>query len=128
VFTRHAACAAGTRAGLAALGFELLADPRFASNSVTAARIPDGLDWKAFNADLKASGLLLAGGQGKLKGAIFRVGHLGSVTVDEVLGAIATLEAVSIRHERDVRPGVAVAAAQEAALAALGVTQPVGAR
>jgi aspartate aminotransferase-like enzyme len=128
VFTRHAACAAGTRAGLVALGFELLADPRFASNSVTAARIPEGLDWKAFNADLKASGLLLAGGQGRLKGAIFRVGHLGSVTVDEVLGAIATLEAVSIRHGRDVRPGVAVAAAQEAALAALGVTQPVGAR
>ena len=32
VFARHAACAAATRAGLTALGFELLADQRFASN------------------------------------------------------------------------------------------------
>ena len=55
-----------------------------------------GLDWKAFNSDLKQRGLVLAGGQGKLTGKIFRLGHLGSVTIDEILGAIATLEIVSI--------------------------------
>ena len=40
VFARHEACAAATRAGLAALGFELFADPRHASQTVTAARRP----------------------------------------------------------------------------------------
>ena len=40
VFARHEACAAATRAGLTALGFELLADPRFASRTVTGALRP----------------------------------------------------------------------------------------
>ena len=86
IFARHEACAAATRAGLAALGFELFADPRHASKTVTAAVVPDDLDWKAFNGEVKRRGVVLAGGQGKLAGKIFRVGHLGSVTVEEILG------------------------------------------
>ncbi len=120
VFTRHAACAAATRAGLIALGFTLLADPAFASQTVTAARVPEDLDWKDFNADLKRRGLVLAGGQGRLKGKIFRVGHLGSVELEQILGAIAVLEEASLRAGRPVEPGAAVAAAQRAALAVLG--------
>jgi aspartate aminotransferase-like enzyme len=122
VFARHETCAAAARAGLVALGFELLADQRFASRTVTAARLPEDFDWKPFNGDLKARGLVLAGGQGKLSGKIFRLGHLGSVTLDEILGAIGTLEIVSIEHGRPVEPGAAVAAAQRAALEAMGVT------
>ncbi len=112
VFTRHEACAAMTRAGLRAMGFELLAADDVASKTVTAARIPDGLDWSAFNKALKARGLVLAGGQGKLKGKIFRLGHLGSVTIDEILAAIGVIEAVAVEHGFDVEPGSAVAAAQ----------------
>lgn len=122
IFARHAACAAATRAGLAALGFELLAEERVASRTVTAARIPDGLDWKVFNADLALRGLVIAGGQGRLKGTILRVGHLGSVTVDEILAAIGVLEEVSLLHGRSVAPGTGVAAAQRAAVEAMGLT------
>jgi aspartate aminotransferase-like enzyme len=119
IFARHRACAAATRAGLEALGFDLFADPADRSTTVTAAWIPDGLDWKAFNGEVKRRAVVLAGGQGKLAGRIFRVGHLGSVTVDEILGAIATLEAVSIEVGRPVQAGAGVAAAQVAALASL---------
>jgi aspartate aminotransferase-like enzyme len=118
VFARHAACAAMARAGLRAIGFELLADDAVASRTVTAVRLPDDLEWKAFNADLRARGLVLAGGQGKLKGKIFRMGHLGGVTTDDVLAAIGVLEEVAILHGLDVQPGAAVAAAQQALLAA----------
>jgi aspartate aminotransferase-like enzyme len=124
VFARHAACAAATRAGLRALGFELLADPGFASQTVTAAWVPEDLDWKAFNGEVKRRGVVLAGGQGKLKGRIFRVGHLGSVEVEDILGAIAVLEEASLRVGRPVEPGAAVAAAQRAALDALGAPAP----
>ena len=117
VFARHEACAAAAQAGLAALGFELFADPRFASKTVTAAKLPDGHDWKAFNGAIKSHGVVLAGGQGKLAGKIFRLGHLGSVTVDEILGAIAVLERVALEQGRRVEPGRAVGAAQAAALA-----------
>jgi len=124
VFTRHAACAAAARAGLAALGFALLADPAYASQTVTAAWVPDDLDWKAFNGELKKRGLVLAGGQGKLKGRIFRIGHLGSVEIEQVLGAIAVMEEACLRVGRPVEPGAAVAAAQRAALAAVGAPAP----
>jgi aspartate aminotransferase-like enzyme len=121
VFARHEACAAAARAGLTALGFELFADQRHASRTVTAALVPDDLDWKAFNGELKHRGLVLAGGQGKLTGKIFRLGHLGSVTLEEILGAMSVLEFVSIQSGRTVQPGAAVAAAQVAALESFGV-------
>ena len=129
IFARHEACAAATRAGLAALGFELFADQRHASRTVTAVVVPDDLDWKAFNTELKRRGLVLAGGQGKLTGKIFRLGHLGSVTLEEILGAMSVLEFVSIQGGRTVKPGSAVAAAQIAALESFGVAPatPVGA-
>ncbi|HEY3164707.1 MAG TPA: alanine--glyoxylate aminotransferase family protein [Candidatus Limnocylindrales bacterium] len=117
VFARHEACAAASRAGLRALGFELLADDAVASKTVTAALLPDGHDWKTFNGAIKSHGVVLAGGQGKLTGKIFRLGHLGSVTVDEILGVIAVLERVSLEQGRRIEPGQAVAAAQAAALA-----------
>jgi aspartate aminotransferase-like enzyme len=127
VFARHEACAAASRAGLLALGFELLADQRHASRTVTAAIVPDDLDWKAFNTELKRHSLVLAGGQGKLTGKIFRLGHLGSVTVEEILGAMSALEQASIAVGRPVRPGSAVAAAQVAAMQSYGVEAPAGA-
>ncbi len=124
IFARHEACAAAARAGLAALGFELFADERHYSRTVTAAVVPDDLDWKAFNGDVKRRGVVLAGGQGKLTGRIFRLGHLGSVTLEEILGACSTLEIASLEAGRSVTPGAAVAAAQAAALASLGIGAP----
>jgi aspartate aminotransferase-like enzyme len=120
VFARHEACAAASRAGLRALGFELLADDAVASKTVTAAKLPDGHEWKPFNTAIKAHGVVLAGGQGKLAGKIFRLGHLGSVTIEEILGVMSVLERVTLEQGRRIEPGRAVAAAQAAAVAALG--------
>jgi aspartate aminotransferase-like enzyme len=103
------------------LGFELFADQRHASMTVTAAHVPDGLDWKAFNGEVRRRGVVLAGGQGKLTGKIFRLGHLGSVTLEEILGAFSTLEIVSFEAGRPVEPGAAVATAQRAGLATYGM-------
>jgi aspartate aminotransferase-like enzyme len=125
VFARHEECAAATRAGLEALGFQLFADAASRSITVTAAWIPEGLDWKAFNGEVKRRSVIVAGGQGKLAGRVFRVGHLGSVTVEEILGTIATLEEVSVETGRDVVPGQAVAAAQRAAIEARGAGSAV---
>ncbi|HET9852603.1 MAG TPA: alanine--glyoxylate aminotransferase family protein [Candidatus Limnocylindrales bacterium] len=118
VFARHVACAAATQAGLEALGFQLVAEPANRSRTVTAAWLPEGLDWKAFNAEIKRRDLVLAGGQGKLAGRIFRLGHLGSVTLDEIVEALETIEAVSIEWGREVERGAATAAAQRAAAGA----------
>ena len=121
VFARHEACAAAARAGLDALGFALFADPANASRTVTAVHLPNGLDWKVLNAEVKRRGVVLAGGQGRLAGRIFRLGHLGSVTVPEIIGAIAALEEASIVLGRAITPGAGVAAAQRAALEVYGL-------
>jgi aspartate aminotransferase-like enzyme len=127
IWKRHAAVGAAVRAGLTTLGFKLLGDPEYASDTVTGAWIPDDLDWKAFNGKLRKHGLIVAGGQGALKGKIFRIGHLGHVTVPAILNAMAVLEQTLIELGRPVRPGAAVAAAQVAALETLGVAVPEGA-
>ncbi|MGD0248366.1 MAG: alanine--glyoxylate aminotransferase family protein [Candidatus Limnocylindrales bacterium] len=123
IWRRHAVVGAAVRAGLTALGFKLLADPAFASNTVTGAWIPEDLDWKAFNGKLRKLGLIVAGGQGNLKGKIFRIGHLGHVTVPDILNAMAVLEQTLIELDRPVVPGASVQAAQSAALKSLGLAK-----
>jgi len=125
IFARHETCASAARAGLEALGFELFADPAHYSRTVTAAKVPEGFDWKAINTAVKGEGVILAGGQGPLTGKIFRLGHLGSVTLGEILDAIGVLEQVSIRFERAVEPGTGIAAAQQAALDKMAI-RPAG--
>jgi len=123
IWKRHAAVGAAVRAGLQTLGFKLLADPAFASNTVTGAWLPEDLDWKAFNGKLRKLGLVVAGGQGALKGKIFRIGHLGHVTVPAILNAMAVMEQTLIELDRPVKPGAAVEAAQVAALRVLGLAK-----
>jgi aspartate aminotransferase-like enzyme len=113
-YARHAACGAAARAGLRAMGFDLFADPPYASETVTSARVPEGTDWSALNDQLRAGGLQLAGGQGKMKGLIFRIGHLGDVTVSDIVTAIEIIEKGSITIGRTVEQGAGPAAARRA--------------
>ena len=99
VFRRHAHIGRMTREGVKDLGLTLLADESYASNTVTAVRIPEGVDGKAIVDILRTDhGVVVAGGQGKLEGKIIRIGHLGEVAekeIEEFLGALkATLSRV----------------------------------
>ena len=114
IFARHGACGAAARAGLRAMGFGLLAEPEYASNTVTAAWLPEGVEWSVFNRALLDRGLVLAGGQGKLTGQILRIGHLGAVAVDDVISAVETIEAVARELGLPVEAGAGSRAAREA--------------
>jgi aspartate aminotransferase-like enzyme len=122
IFARHAACAAATRAGLDALGFSLYADPAHASQTVTCVNLPDDLDWKAFNGELKRRKLIVAGGQGQLTGKVFRIGHLGTVTLDEIIACLGVVEEGLLAMGRTITPGAGVAAGQRAGVESLGLT------
>jgi aspartate aminotransferase-like enzyme len=115
-WARHAAVAAGAQAGLEALGLRLVAQQGHRSPTVTAAWLPEGLEWGPFNAELRRRGLVVAGGQGKLAGRILRIGHMGMVEADELA------DGVRIMGETLADAGHAVdpAAAAEATLAAAG--------
>ena len=115
IFARHAACGAAARAGLMSLGVRLFADPARASDTVTSALMPEGIEWPALSKELRWRGLVLAGGQGSLTGRIFRLGHLGSVTVDDILAAMAIMEEAFEALGLPVERGASVAAAVQAA-------------
>jgi aspartate aminotransferase-like enzyme len=127
IFARHAAVAAATRAGLTAMGFQLFADPDRASNTVTSAVVPEGVEWSSVSKELRGRGLVLAGGQGSLTGKIFRVGHLGDVHPDDIYRALETLEAGAVAQGLPVHQGVAVAAAKQAAAAVGSSSQELAA-
>jgi aspartate aminotransferase-like enzyme len=92
IFARHQRIGELTRRGVKDLGLELLADERFASNTVTAVKIPEGVEVKALRTLVEDEyGLVLAGGQGKLQGKIFRIGHLGAVTEDDIRSCLDVL-------------------------------------
>ncbi len=92
VFLRHRRMAAAFRAGARALGLELLADDDVASPLVTAVRAPAGRDaGEIIRALREDEGVVVAGGQGELKGRIFRVAHMGAATPEQVVRALAAL-------------------------------------
>lgn len=92
VFARHERIGQKTRDGVKALGLSVFADEKYASNTVTAVAIPEGVDAKKLRALMQSEhGIVLAGGQRHLDGKIFRIGHLGFVTekeIDELLAAL----------------------------------------
>ena len=90
-WARHARTASQAQSGLEALGMRLVPSPEHRSATVTAAWLPDGLDWSPFNAAMRARGLVIAGGQGKWTGRILRMGHMGQVAPQEVEDALAVL-------------------------------------
>lgn len=125
IFARHAACAAAARAGVSALGFELFADQTHASSTVTSVRLPEGSEWASLNRELRSRGLVLAGGQGRLAGHIFRVGHLGDVSVDHIVRAMQVLEegARASGIELSAPDGAGAEAAVRAGLAAAAASR-----
>ena len=95
IVTRHARVGKLTRDGVKSLGLSLFADESHASNTVTAVAASNGLDTKKLLKLLREEHkVVLAGGQQKLDGKIFRIGHLGWVTEDDIKTVISALKIV----------------------------------
>jgi alanine-glyoxylate transaminase / serine-glyoxylate transaminase / serine-pyruvate transaminase len=94
VFARHAAHAAATRAAVWAWGLEVFgANPAEHSNSLTAVLMPGGHDADEFRQIvLERFDMSLGSGLGKLKGSVFRIGHLGSFNDLMLAGTLSGVE------------------------------------
>ena len=91
-FERHVRLGRKARAGLKEMGLKPFADPAHASNAVTAIFNPDGIDPAGLRKLVREKyGVVLAGGQDKLKDTIFRVGHLGYITELDLLAGLAAI-------------------------------------
>ncbi len=110
---RHRLCAKVIQEGMKHIGFELFADKRYASNTVSAVKYMDGLDDAAFRNTMLKHKVLIAGGQGKVKGKIFRVAHMNLCSEREVLLTLALIELTLKELGFDVELGAGVSAAQK---------------
>ena len=113
VFKRHDRLARATRAGVEALGLELFAKAT-PSPAVTAVVPPASVDSeKIVAAYSQGQNITIAGGQGEMKGKLFRLGHMGYAAEFDVINALAALEQVLVEIGQPIDFGSSVRAAQK---------------
>ncbi|MDQ1275180.1 MAG: hypothetical protein QG610_753 [Euryarchaeota archaeon] len=94
---RHRALSEAVRAAADAMNIEMfpqLNEYSYYSNTITAMKSPAGIDGEDIKNDMKKRGVIIAGGQERLKSKIFRIGSMGNVTARDVLSTIQQLEIV----------------------------------
>jgi alanine-glyoxylate transaminase / serine-glyoxylate transaminase / serine-pyruvate transaminase len=94
VFARHRRFGEATRRAVAAWGLEVFAaKPAEYSSALTAVMLPDGHDADAFRkVVLEKFDMSLGAGLGKLKGRVFRIGHLGDFNDLMLAGTLSGVE------------------------------------
>jgi alanine-glyoxylate transaminase/serine-glyoxylate transaminase/serine-pyruvate transaminase len=113
VLARHRRLAEGVRRAVSAAGLSILCrDPRLASNSLTAVVVPEGADSDAVLRAAERLNLSLGTGLGRLKGRVFRIGHLGALGELEVLATVAGVELACTLAGIRVPLGAGVAACE----------------
>jgi aspartate aminotransferase-like enzyme len=102
--------AAMVRAGVQALGLGLFA-PTCPSAAVTAVLAPKGVDSSAIVKEFRERfSMVIANGQGEMKGKLFRIAHLGYYDYMDALGIIGALEQILLKvapnHKFELGAGV----------------------
>jgi len=110
-----------TRRAVRGWGLDLVSvDPREYSDTVTAVYVPDGFDADALRATiLERFNMSLGTGLARLKGKVFRIGHLGSINdlmlAGTLCGVQMGLDLAGIPHGDGVSPALAYLANPAAA-------------
>jgi len=100
---RHRILSAAVRKWAVEAGLELFPNlNKYSSysNTVTAIKMPEGItDSELRGALRKEYGILVSGGQGELKGRIFRIGTMGNTGKLETVSTLAALEDILMRKK-----------------------------
>jgi serine---pyruvate transaminase len=91
VVDRHSRHAGAVRAAIEALGLQSLPDTP--TNALTVVKCPSGLDGTRVVSHLfDRYGYRIANGQDQLKGNVFRLGHMGALAEQDILGLLDRVE------------------------------------
>jgi alanine-glyoxylate transaminase/serine-glyoxylate transaminase/serine-pyruvate transaminase len=123
VFARHARHGEATRRAVRAWGLELLClEPEQYSNTLTAVLMPEGHDADRFRAlTLDRFNMSLGTGLGKLKGRVFRIGHLGDFNDLMLAGTLSGVEMGLAAASVPFKPGGVTAALEYLAASPVSV-------
>ncbi|MFA7184979.1 MAG: alanine--glyoxylate aminotransferase family protein [Victivallales bacterium] len=114
-FARHIRARDALRAAMKAMGLELFVENEFASKTLTAVCLPEGVDGTALRGNIqKKHGILLAGGLGDTANTVIRIGHLAHTAAAEYLEpTITAIETELAAMGTPIVSGRAVAAFRE---------------
>ena len=114
VLQRHRLLSTAVKEGVRALGLDLFGENLERAWAVTAVRSPEGIDGNELVAKVRRDHrIILAPGQGPLKGKVFRIGHLGYYDRFDIIRGLAALELTLGAMGYPVKRGAAVAAAED---------------
>jgi alanine-glyoxylate transaminase/serine-glyoxylate transaminase/serine-pyruvate transaminase len=91
-FLRHERMAKAIRAALAELGFSFFTQEQFLADTLSVVKYPQGVEDKSFRSAYYENGIVVAGGLGETAGKVFRMGHMGNLSVSQVYFALGALE------------------------------------
>jgi aspartate aminotransferase-like enzyme len=107
-FDRHERFASAIRSGLSSLGFSVYTDETCLSSTLSVIRYPNGLNDVSFRQKLYENGVVVAGGLGPTSGQVFRFGHMGNITREQIIFAFDAIEKslFSLGYEFSLGDGV----------------------
>jgi aspartate aminotransferase-like enzyme len=114
VLERHRVLSEAIKEGVRALGLDVDGEHPERAWAVTSVRAPEGIDGNELVARVRRDhGIILAPGQGPLKGKVFRIGHLGWYERLDILRCLAALELTLEAMGYPTKRGAGVAAAEQ---------------
>lgn len=115
-YARHIAISQACKAGVQALGLsQVPIRPEYAAHTLTAPRYPIGVNGAEFLGRVLQSGVTLAGGLlPAIRNEYFRIGHMGAVTLGDVLATISAIESALAGCGYEFTPNAGVEAAEAA--------------
>ncbi len=111
-FSRHARTARAIRAALSELSFSFFTEEPFLADTLSVVNYPEGIEDKAFRNLYYENGVVVAGGLGETTGRVFRMGHMGNISVSQVYFALQALEKTLSSLGYKFKPGSGMKAAE----------------
>ena len=96
LYERHATIGKFTRDSIRSLGLDIFpVTESIASDTCTAVSIPEGVDGSSLVEKMRVEhNVVLAGGQANLAGKIFRIGHMGLTSHEDIQNTVDALKVV----------------------------------
>lgn len=94
------------------LGFNLLPSQEIRAYTVSTVLYPPGIEDLSFREKLYENGVLVSAGKGVLAGKIFRLGHMGNITENEVVATLSIIEKTLSEINYNFRLGAGIGAAK----------------
>ncbi len=109
-YERHKKNALALHAAFEALGFAILAEPECRAVTLTNLIYPLGLDDAAFRKAMIDEGAIIAAALASYAGKACRIGHMGNITINDMVTLLGAMERSLIKCGLDIAPGTGVGA------------------